>query len=196
MPMTRSNFWLKHALLAVMLLSLTACAGLRRTDVYRDSNMDFGSLRTVAVLPFANLTKEQLANDRVKDVFITAMMATGGLYVVPAGEVARGLVASGIGNPSSPTPDEVIKVCKTTKADAVFTGTLREYGEIRSGTAVANAIVLSVQLMEGQTGRVVWSADTTQGGIRMKDRLLGGGGQPLNVVTEKAVYDLIDKLFQ
>lgn len=187
---------LKYALLAVALLSLNACAVLGKTDVYRDSNMDFGSLHTVAVLPFTNLTKEQQANDRVRDVFTSELMATGGIYVVPAGEVARGIVAAGAGSPSTPTSEEAMKICKNVKADALFTGTLREYGEIRSGTASANAIVLSMQLMEGQTGRVVWSADTTQGGISLKDRLLGGGGQPLNIVTQKAVNDLIKKLFE
>jgi len=50
--------------------------------------------------------------------------------------------------------------------------------------------------MEGQTGKVVWSADTTQGGIGIVDRLFGGGGQPLNEITEKAVYEMLDKLFK
>ena len=30
----------------------------------------------------------------------------------------------------------------------------------------------------------------------MKDRLLGGGGNPMNDITEKAIYELIDNLFQ
>ena len=51
-------------------------------------------------------------------------------------------------------------------------------------------------MMEGQTGRIVWSASTTQGGVTFEDRLLGGGGQPFNVITEKAVYALINKLYQ
>jgi len=158
--------------------------------------MDFGSLKTVAVLPFTNLSKEQQGGDRVRDVFITTLMANGSIYVVPPGEVARGIVAAGIVSPTTPTADDVLKFCKTTKVDAVFTGVVREYGEIRSGTAVANTVVLSLQLMEGQTGRVVWSADSSQGGVGLGDRLLGGGGQPLNVVTEKAINDLINKLYQ
>ena len=37
---------------------------------------------------------------------------------------------------------------------------------------------------------------TTKGGISMADRLLGGGGTPVNDVTEAAVRDLLDKLFK
>ena len=81
------------------------------------------------------------------------------------------------------------------EADAVITGIVREYGELRSGSASANVISVSLQMMEAETGRVVWSASSTQGGVTAGDRLLGGGGRPLNVVTQKAVNDLLDKLF-
>jgi hypothetical protein len=185
---------LKYLLLAWALLTLPVSASA--AGVFRDSTMDFGSIRTVAVMPLANLTRDQLANDRVRDVFVTALMASSSIYVLPSGEVARGIVGAGIANPTAPTPDEVVKLCKTVKTDAVFAGVVREYGEVRSGTAMANVISVSMQLMEGQTGRVVWSADTTRGGIGIIDRLFGGGGQPLNDITEKAVDDLIDKLFK
>ncbi len=53
-----------------------------------------------------------------------------------------------------------------------------------------------MQMMEAQTGRVVWSASSTRGGVTMSDRLFGGGGEPMNIVTEKAVDDVIRKLFK
>ncbi len=164
--------------------------------VYHDTSMDFGSVKSVAVLPLGNLTREQQAADRFRDVFVTTLMASSGIYVLPPGEVMRGMLSVGIANPTAPTPDEVVKLCKTIKVDAVFTGIVREYGEVRSGTATANVISVSMQLMEGQTGKIVWSADTTQGGISVLDRLFGGGGKPLNDITEKAVDDLINKLFK
>jgi hypothetical protein len=73
---------------------------------------------------------------------------------------------------------------------------VKEYGEVRSGTASATSIAISMQMIETQTGRVVWAASSTKGGISFGDRLLGGGGQPMNVVTEKAVDDIINKLFK
>jgi len=185
---------LKYLLLIAAYLSIPAWSSA--AGVYQDTSMDFGSIRTLAVLPLVNLTREQQAGDRVRDVFVTALMANSGIYVMPSGEVARGIISAGIANPSAPTQDEVVKLCKTIKVDAVITGAVREYGEVRSGTAMANAISLSMQMMEGQTGKIVWSADSTQGGIGITDRLFGGGGQPLNVVTEEAVDDLLSKLFK
>jgi polysaccharide biosynthesis protein PelC len=188
---------LKHLAVAVALLSISACARFSGTsDVFHDTSMDFGSIKTVALMPIANLSKDAQGGDRVRDVFATMLMANSGIYVIPPGEVARAIATTGVANPTSPTIDEVVKLSKVLKADAVITGVLREYGEVRAGTAAANEISLSMQMLEGLTGKIVWSASTTKGGIGIGERLLGGGGQPLNVVTEKAVNELLNKLFQ
>jgi len=95
--------------------------------------MDFGSIQTVAVMPFINLTRRTwpakgsgcLHDDAPGD---------GGVYVIPP-------VRWGGGSPADPrTPGfaisgEVVKFAKNVNADAVFTGTLSEYGEVRSGTS-------------------------------------------------------------
>jgi hypothetical protein len=94
----------------------------------------------------------------------------------------------------SPTPEEVVKLGAFLKADAVITGVVREYGEVRSGTTTANIISMSIQMIEAGTGRVIWSASSTRGGISFWNRLFGGGGQPVNKVTEEAVDALFEKL--
>jgi len=164
--------------------------------MYRDPKMDFGAVRTVAVMPFVNLSRDQLAGDRVRDVFINALLATGALYVLPTGELARGATRAEIPNPLTPSPEEVVKLGKLIKAEAIVTGTLKEYGEVRSTTTAANVISMSLQMIETETGKVVWTGSTTKGGITFWDRLLGGGGQPMDIVTVRAVNDLINKLFK
>lgn len=183
----------KVALTFLILAFLLGCAA---SGIYRDPTMDFGSVQTVAVMPFANFSKEQAAPERVRDVFITMLLSTGSIYVIPPGEVARGITINGVSNPTAPTGEEVIKLANSLKANAIITGVVNEYGELRSGNTSANIISVSAQMIEGQTGRVVWSASSTKGGIGVKDRLFGGGGEPMNNVTVKAVNDLLDKLFK
>jgi hypothetical protein len=98
-------------------------------------------------------------------------------------------------NPAAPSPEEVAKIAAIIKTDAVITGTLTEYGKVRSGSTTANVIAFNVQMMERQTRRVVWTASTTKGGITVWDRLFGGGGRPMNEVTEVAIDDILNKLF-
>lgn len=164
------------------------------TDVYRDPNMDFGSIKTVAVLPFANLARDPVVAERVRDVFINRLLSTGAVYVLPVGEVARGIASAQLQNPAAPTPEEVVKLGSVLKADAVITGVVREYGEVRAGSSAANIISMSIQLTEAGTGKIVWSGSSTKGGIGFWNRLFGGGGQPLNKVTEQAIDALFDKL--
>lgn len=186
-----------RCILFVILFTLTACAGaMRAHDVYRDPNMDFGSIQTAAVMPFVNLSRDQLAGDRVRDVFITMLLSTGSVYVLPPGEISRGILQAGIVNPGQPDIEETKRFAAAVKADVVITGVIREYGEVRAGQAAANMISVSLQLVEAKTGRTVWSASTTEGGIGLSDRLFGGGGKPMNGITQKAVNDLLDKLFK
>lgn len=180
---------------ATFFLLLPASAATAQvTDVYRDPRMDFGIIETVAVMPFANLTRDQVVADRVRDVFINKLLSTEAVYVLPVGEVARGITRTEIANPPEPTAEEVVKLGALLGAEAVITGVVREYGEVRSGATSANIISMSIQLIEAQTGRIVWSGSSTKGGITLMNRLFGGGGQPLNVVTEQAVDALFDKL--
>jgi hypothetical protein len=184
---------LKRVILSVIAISLASCSS---PELYKDPKMDFGAIYTVAVMPFANLSKEQVAADRVRDVFMTMLLARGEVYVLPQGEVAKGIGAAGIANPLAPSKEELMKFGTLVKADAVITAVVREYGEVRSGSASANVISFSLQMTEVQTGRVVLSISSTQGGISFLDRLFGGGGEPMTVITEKTVKDVINKLFK
>jgi len=186
---------LRKMLYCFVIFSFAACASTSG-EMYRDPNMDFGSVRTIAVMPFVNLSRDQTAGERVRDVFMTALLATGAVYVLPTGEVSRGVVRLEMSNPLAPSPEEIVKLGKMIKAEAIVTGTLREYGDVRSGAASANVISMSLQMIEAETGRVVWTGSTTKGGITFVDRLFGSGGQPMNTITVKAVDDLIEKLFK
>ena len=181
-------------LFCLILFSLITCAGT--TDLYRDPNMDFGTIQSIAVMPFANLSRESIAGERVRDVFMNTLLATGGIYVVPPGEVTRGIGRAEVQNPVAPSSEEAVKLGSVLKVQAVITGVVREYGEIRSGSAMTNTISLSLQMIETQTGRVVWTGSSTRGGVTIWHRLFGGGGRPMNRITQKAVNEVINKLFK
>jgi len=182
---------------SVVVLALIGCATPGGAAAsFHDPNMDFSLIQSLAVLPFGNLTPTARASDRVRDVFMTMLQSTEALYVIPPGEVARAISSIGLRHPTEPTAEEVISLARNLEADVVVTGTVLEYGEVRSASASANVISVSVQMMEATTGRVVWSASATRGGIGASKRLFGGGGEPMNTVTTKAVEDLLNALFR
>src|SRR5208282_6867692 len=95
------------AALFPVLITLGACAS--HTDVFHDQNMDFGAVQTVAVMPFANYSRESAASERVRDVFINKLLSTGVLYVLPVGEVARAVTRAEVQTPATPSPEETVK---------------------------------------------------------------------------------------
>jgi hypothetical protein len=184
-------------LLVAACVLLGGCGSAQRKAVtFHDPNMDFSLVQSVAVMPFGNLTQMQQASERVRDVFMTMLQATGGVYVLPPGEIARAVSRSQVTTPMTPNPEDVVALGKALKVDVVITGVVLEYGEVRSGTSAANVISVSAKMIETQKGKVVWSASSTKGGIKTSNRLFGGGGQPMDAVTEEAVKDLLDKLYR
>jgi polysaccharide biosynthesis protein PelC len=189
--------WATRLAATAALLAVGGCTTHRPSEVtYHDPGMDFSLLQKVAVLPFANLTQSTAAGERVRDVFMTMLQAGGTIYVLPPGEVARGLDRAAVAKATTPTAEECVNLGKILQVDAVISGVVREYGEVRSGTAASNVASVSVQMMETQTGKIVWSASSTKGGITAADRMFGGGGDPMDQVTSEAVRDLLDKLFK
>ena len=176
-------------------LSILFFVGCASDDVYYEPNMDFGSLRTVAVLPFQNLSGVEEGAERVRDTFTGMLLASGAVYVLPPGEVARGLSKIPRVSASGPSNEQIVQLGTILGVDAIITGVVREYGAVRSGATSANVVSVSIQLIEASSGLVVWSASSTQGGVSVLDRLIGGGGKPMDTVTVKACDDLLDKLF-
>jgi hypothetical protein len=181
-----------------LLASLLWAGGLHAKDgeaTYHDPNMDFGSIQTVAVMPFANLTGNAKAGETVRDVFMTMLQATGTLYVVPPGEVGRGISRLSLREPTAPSAEDLKQLAQLVSAEVVITGVVSEYGELRSGGTAANVMTFSVRMQEAQTGKVIFSGSASDGGVSLGNRMFGGGGRPMNDVTRRAVKKLLDQLF-
>jgi len=188
-----ANF--KKLVLSLLFIFSFACAPGSSLTYFHDPQMDFAAIRTIAVMPFENLSRDQMAGERVRTVFANSLLSTGAVYVIPAGEVSRGITRAGILNPANPSAEEIEKFAGIIKVDALITGTVTEYGEVRSGNTSANVVSMNVQMIEIQSRRTVWTASATRGGISIWDRLFGGGGEPMNDVIMAAVNDVLDKLF-
>lgn len=185
-------------LLQIVLFSLFLFAGCGTATegVYVNQMVDFGSLQKVAVMPLQNFSERDEGAERVRDAYMSMLLASEAVYVLPSGEVARGIDRAGIRYPATPSDEEIKSLGSILGVDAVITGALREYGTIRSGSSSANIVSLSLQMIETETGSIIWSGSSTKGGITVTDRLFGGGGRPMNDVTIEVVNDLLDKLFQ
>ncbi len=122
MRSTKTKFGI--VLLGIFVLLSAGCAGSGAS--YKNELMNFGAVRSVAVLPFENLTADDDAAARVRDTFMGMLLATEAMYVQPPGEVARGIDRAGIRNPTAPTAEKIQSLGQILKVDAVISGVLRE----------------------------------------------------------------------
>ncbi|MBE0617334.1 MAG: DUF799 family lipoprotein, partial [Proteobacteria bacterium] len=124
--------WLAGLAVGVTLCLGSGCATTGE-HTYKNATMNFGAVQKVAVLPFVNLSPDEDAAARVRDTFMGMLLATEAMYVLPPGEVERGIERAGLRKPTSPTAEQVQTLGKILGVDAVITGALREYGTVRSG---------------------------------------------------------------
>ena len=88
---------------------------------------------TVAVYPFRNLTQDVHAAPRVQSIFLSELLQQDAVRVLEAGQVLDAMVQLRLGADSEPTPAQMQELGKLTGADAIFFGTVEEYGLDRTG---------------------------------------------------------------
>ncbi len=176
----------KALALAVSLL----CAGCASsTTKYLHPNVDLGSIRRVAVLPFENLTQERTAGEKVQKLFLTELLASEAFEVVEPGQVTQSLRASRIEQVEALGPADLKKLGETLKAQGIFIGAVVDYAEARSGSTPTPEVTIQLRLVESQTGVTVWSASRTKSGASASARLFGIGGQSLTEAARQLIRE-------
>lgn len=176
---------LRAAVAAGFLVFATSCA--HSVTQYVHPNADLAALKSVAVMPFENLSADRTAGDKVQKIFASELLSTGAFSVVEPGLVSKTLKSARIETVESLGPADFKKLGEELKADAVFLGTVVDFAESRSGQTPTPDITIQLRLVECQSGATVWSASRSKSGASASARLFGIGGQSLT----EAARDLV-----
>lgn len=184
--------------LALVLLApaLLSCAsGLQPTE-FANPRFDFGFLERVAVIPFENLSSDQQAGMRVTRLLITELLASGAVDVVEPGEVQAALGRLGAGRTNTPNAQQVLALGRDLGVQAVIIGTVAQSEVLRSGAVGIPVVSVDAQMLETDTGAIVWAATHTEKGGGFGARVLGTGGEPIAETTRRCVRALLDTLVE
>jgi len=177
--------WKRIASLTLVVAASASCA---RTTRYTNASSDMGTVKTVAVLPFDNLTTEKLAGDRLNKIFTTELLALETFRVVEPGEVIRAVRSSGI-DTTSLTAADVKQLGKALHAEALFVGTVLEYDEGRGAGTPSPQVTLQFRLLDTESGTTLWSVSRTSSGATVTARLFGLGGKTASVVSREMIQE-------
>jgi polysaccharide biosynthesis protein PelC len=181
-PMSRSTT--RRALIAVLIVGAAGCGGPAR---YVNPTADFSAVKTVAVLPFENLSGDKVSSERVQRVFLTELLVLNTFQVVEPGQTNYSIRRANV-DVSALTADDIKKLGTELKADALFTGTVIECVD-RAGSAEGSRLSLQLRLVEVETGQTLWSSSSTRKGATFGSRMFGFSAKPSTTVAQELIRD-------
>ncbi|HSP35267.1 MAG TPA: hypothetical protein VLU46_13200 [Thermoanaerobaculia bacterium] len=182
---------------AVLVICISACASGRSTQTrFLHKNADLGAIGKVAVLPFDNLSQERAAGDKVQKIFYLELLSLDVFDVAEPGQVTK--VLRGVAGTSLDAlgPAEYRKIGKDLGVDGVFTGSVVDFAEGRTGSTSTPDVTIQLRLIETATGATVWSAGQTRSGASAGTRLFGVGGESLTEAARRVVRSELKTLLK
>ena len=187
---------LGSGLIAAALLAAGAagCAAPGRSYVNGEADMAF--YKKVAVLPFANLTSDRFAGERVTRMFVTELVIAERFQIADPGEVRSVLERTG-GLPTyegTYDPKKLKDAAVEVGANGLIRGAVSEYQMVGSTSASQRpTVAFDVEMVDVATGTVVWKASITKRG-KARFPVLGGGASTLSRLTEDACRELVQRI--
>jgi len=180
-----------------------------KNKVYVNPNINFRFIKRVAVLPFENFAQDRFADKKVRDVFVTTLLASEVVDVPELGEVLLVMntigIASGQGQsefgPPNPQSTSNISI-ETAKAlgqalgvQGIILGSVEEYSIIRGASGSYPEISITMRMIDPKTGSIIWAVSHTEKGRLFLPSILGIGEETLSETLFKALKNIVDTLF-
>lgn len=169
----------------LILITLPAC--LPNATFYVHPNVDFSFIHRVAIFPFQNMSQDIHAAARVQSIFMAGILEQGGLILVDQGEVLHTLQKLKISPNAILSSEQIITLGQQLSVEAIFFGTVEEYGLVRIGNDQVYNLTAAFSLAETETGSMIWNAQVSNNGTSIWRRLFGGGTASLYDVSSSAV---------
>ncbi len=178
------------------LTGLLLLAGCRGPTTFVHPQADLSSVKTVAIVPFENMTSDRIAAEKVQRIFATELLSYAPFNIVDAGQVGRVLRTERIENPAAMTPAEMKKVGQSLGAEGLFFGTVLTYAETRGSAGTTAEVSLQLRLVEAGSGVILWSASQSRSGAGLGYKLFGVGGETAEEAVQQVIREELKTLLR
>jgi len=177
-------------------LSAMLLAGCAKPMNFVHPGADLSYIRSVAIVPFKNLTQEKCAEEKVMHVVATEMLRRG-LEVVEFGEVAKVLRGEGYGRDEGSLNRAVAEnASRRLGVQAFLVGAVQEYGQSDKGGDAYPEVCVSLRLLDAKTCTILWEANHSLKGATVLDRLFGIGKKSRTDLSRDVVVEMFASLFE
>ena len=186
--------WRSAAIAALLILALGCASTAPR--YYVNPQADMTLYQKVAVLPFHNLSPQPLAGERVTRVFVTELIITDRYRVVEPAEF-RAVLRDLDVQPSADgayDPTKLKEAASRMGVTGIVRGAVTDYQVQRSGQDEFAVLSFDAELMDVETGNVVWRGSITRRGASRFPILGGSSTRTLGRLTQEACVELVSGL--
>ena len=181
-------------IISALLLIASGCGHTLERD-YVESEDTIENIKTVAVMPFENLTKFPDAGEIVSELFTTELYQSTHFKILDRNQAKRVMREKKI------TPPQIIdrrfaqKIGKILEVDGVFIGSVSEYWyrlekKKRRQAGEEPAVGVNARLIDVESGEVVWASSHS----RSSHDALTADRDHINRVAQIVVSNMVDSL--
>ena len=154
---------------------------------YINPNVNFGQMRRAAVVPFQNLSGDEIADERMYSVFLMELLKEDVLDITDPGETFAAMRNLGIPMGTNLDAEQVVKLGRQLNVQALFFGIVEEYGVSRVDPRKGTEVTAVFGMFETETGTVVWRTQVHATGSSTLKRLFGASSAGMYEVSRDAV---------
>ncbi len=183
----------KIAVLLINLLILIASCGIHQMmESYLREGVDTTYIKKVAVLKFENNSQDNYAAERLRNITMTEILSLGLFDVVDKAMVDVVLEEQMVGEKVSLDKSTLRRIAKKLGVQALVVGAVDAYEENRDGSYTYPVVALTLRLIDGASGEVIWQASGTASGYSTSGRLFGLRPKDFTQVS----FDLVERLLK
>ena len=197
MKMSEATGWpvgakgMRKKLLVAFLLAgmvfLSGCGGQPSlTQSYMRENASLAYIKTVAVLPFEGSDRAP----RIRELTTTQLLASGLVDVIDKGRVDAFLQQEAIAPEAALDNFTIKRMGESLQVNAILRGSVEQIEGVRGNSTFAEMII-TLRLIDTETGLLLWQASGRGTGYSLADRLFGFAPKDSFTVT----LNLLDALF-
>ncbi|AEH45647.1 hypothetical protein Thein_1791 [Thermodesulfatator indicus DSM 15286] len=186
--------YFKVILSLFLFLFISSCGSSYVQKSFVRSGVDIGYIKKVAVLTFQNNSQDNFAAERLRNIVITEILSRGIFDVIDKSLVDTVLLEEGITEQTIYNKITLRRIAKKLGVQALITGSVDTYEIVREGTYSYPVVAITLTLIDGSTGEIVWRASGSLTGYSTIGRIFGLKPKDLTQLSFELVQNLLKQL--
>ena len=186
---------MKRVICALIVLTtalLSGCGSKNSMESFVRQDVDLGFVTRLAVLPFENNSQDSYVAERVRDITITQILASGQFDVVDKGIVDSALREEAVDLKKIPLDEALLqRLGQRLDVQAFLFGTIDHYEIVQREAMTFPELSLTLRLVDINTGMIFWQACATRSGDSFGKRIFGFSSDDTFAVSIKLVRAML-----